>query len=143
MVRASVKRRFPPHADDASRARPFTGGNACIIVPEMRGGDNLPGNIFRKRFGDGMATMIVRFQVEDFDRWKRMFDDMQAARREHGIVSASVHRNAADPEMVVTILRTASVDQARAWGNSETLHDAMAAAGVTDVIEIEYLEDVE
>jgi heme-degrading monooxygenase HmoA len=90
-----------------------------------------------------MATMIVRFQVEDFDRWRRMFDEMRTARAEHGIVSASVHRNAADPEMVVTILRTASLDAARAWGNSETLHEAMTAAGVNDVIEIEYLEDVE
>jgi len=90
-----------------------------------------------------MATMIVRFEVEDFGRWKAVFDEMRETRRENGIVSASVHRNAANPAMVVTILSAGSVDVARAWGNSDSLREAMREAGVSDVVEVEYLEDVE
>jgi len=90
-----------------------------------------------------MATMIVRFQVQDFDRWKAVFDEMAEARREHGILSASVHRDAADRDMVVTILQARTLDDAKAWGNSDALREAMSEAGVDDVVEIEYLEDVE
>lgn len=89
-----------------------------------------------------MATMIVRFEVEDFDRWKAAFDGMGEARRENGIVEASVHRNVAEPDTIVTILRAKTLRDAQAWGNSETLRDAMSRAGANGVIEIEYLEDV-
>lgn len=90
-----------------------------------------------------MATMIVRFEVEDFGRWKAVFDEMRETRRENGIVSATVHRNAANPDMVVTILGAGSIEAARAWGNSEALREAMREAGVNDVVEVEYLDDVE
>jgi hypothetical protein len=90
-----------------------------------------------------MATMIVRFQVQDFDRWKAVFDGMDRVRRDHAITAASVHRNAADRDVVVTILHADTMDAAKAWGNSDVLRDAMSRAGIDDVIEVEYLEDVE
>ena len=90
-----------------------------------------------------MATMIVRFQVRDFNLWKAVFDDMDEARRAHGISAASVHRNTAERDLVVTILRTDTIEAARAWGNSDALRTAMSHAGVDGVVEIEYLEDVE
>jgi heme-degrading monooxygenase HmoA len=89
-----------------------------------------------------MATMIVRFEVEDFDRWKTVFDKMGEARREHGIVDATVHRNVSDPDTIVTILRAKTLRDAQAWGNSDTLREAMTKAGAVGVIEIEYLEDI-
>ncbi len=89
-----------------------------------------------------MATMIVRFEVEDFDRWKTGFDGMGDARREHGILEASVHRNVAEPDTIVTILRAKTLRDAQAWGNSDALREAMSRAGANGVVEIEYLEDV-
>jgi heme-degrading monooxygenase HmoA len=89
-----------------------------------------------------MATMIVRFQVDDFDRWKTVFDGMGDARREHGIADASVHRNVSDPDTIITILRAKTLRDAQAWGNSDTLREAMSRAGADGVVEIEYLEDV-
>ena len=89
-----------------------------------------------------MATMIVRFRVEDFDRWKRVFDAMAPVRREHGIVGASIHRDAGDPGRVVTILTAGSLEEARAWGRSEALHRAMEDGGVTGTPDVQLLEDV-
>jgi hypothetical protein len=89
-----------------------------------------------------MATMIVGFKVADFDHWKRMFDALALTRLEHGIVAASVHRDADDPSRVVTILAAATVAEARAWAASEVLHRAMAEAGVAGRPEVQVLEDV-
>lgn len=90
-----------------------------------------------------MATMIVQFRVADFGRWRAVFDAMAAARREHGITGASVHRDADAPDSVVTILRAKSVKVARAWGDSPVLREAMIHAGVTSAPQVQYLEDVE
>jgi hypothetical protein len=90
-----------------------------------------------------MATMIVRFRVADFDRWKAVFDGLAATREEHGIAGSSVHRDAEDPDVVVTILRAVSLESARAWGGSAALKRAMAEAGVEGPPEVHYLDDVE
>lgn len=90
-----------------------------------------------------MATMIVRFHVADFERWKAVFDSMAPARASHGITGWSVHRDADDLESVVTILRARSVSAARGWGASPVLRQATMRAGVDGVPQIQYLEDVE
>jgi hypothetical protein len=77
-----------------------------------------------------MATVIVRFRVADFDHWKRVFDAMALTRLEHGIESATVHRDADDPAAIVTILTARSLREARAWARSDVLRAAMAEAGV-------------
>jgi hypothetical protein len=89
-----------------------------------------------------MTTMIVRFRIADFDRWKAVFDSMANVRSAYGISGSSVHRDAGDPNVVVTILRAASLDVARAWGSAETLQRAMAEAGVEGRPEVQYLDDV-
>ena len=90
-----------------------------------------------------MATMIVRFRVADFDHWKRVFDAMALTRLEHGIDSASVHRDADDPAAIVTILRARSLREARAWTRSDVLRAAMAEGGVEGPAEVQILDDVE
>lgn len=88
-----------------------------------------------------MATMIVTFRVEDFDHWRRVFDALALTRLEHGIVAASVYRDADDPAQVVTILGARTVTEARAWARSEVLRRAMAEAGVTGHPEVRILDE--
>lgn len=90
-----------------------------------------------------MATMIARFRVRDFGRWRAFFDRMAPARKEYGIVGASVHRDASDPNVVVTILAAAPVGDLRRWAASEALRAAMTEAGVGGPPELRFLEDVE
>lgn len=89
-----------------------------------------------------MATMIVSFRVMDFDHWRRLFDALALTRLEHGIVAASIHRDADDPAQVVTILTARTIDVARAWAASPVLHRAMAEAGVVGQPHVVFLEDV-
>jgi len=89
-----------------------------------------------------MTTMIVRLRVRDFDRWRSVFDTMADARREAGIVSATVHRDVDDRGVVVTILRASSAAAARAWAGSDVLRAAMQQAGVEGVPDVEILDDL-
>ena len=89
-----------------------------------------------------MATAIVHLKVADFDRWRQVFDALAPARLEYGIVAASAHRDAADPEEVVTILTARTAKAARDWLASAVLRKAMAEAGVIGPPSVQLLEDI-
>jgi quinol monooxygenase YgiN len=89
-----------------------------------------------------MATIIVRHRVANFEQWKSVFDSMQKTRLEHGWAGYSVHRDAADPNIVVVVSRVMNIEGAKRYGGSEALRSAMARAGVQGQPEIQFLEDV-
>jgi quinol monooxygenase YgiN len=90
-----------------------------------------------------MATMIVKHQVADFARWKKVFDEMKAERLKHGWIGHDVLRSANNPNEVVIINRMKSIDQAKAYGQSPALREAMQRGGVTGAPEITLLNDEE
>jgi hypothetical protein len=89
-----------------------------------------------------MATMIVKLRVADFEHWKSVFDSMEKTRLEYGWTGDTIHRDAADPNIVVIVNRFGSLDGARRYGGSEVLRAAMTRAGVVGPPEIQLLEDV-
>ena len=89
-----------------------------------------------------MATMIVKHRVANFDQWKSVFDSMSEARKGHGWLASSVHRDATDPNLVVIVNRVKTLDAAKRYGGSEALRTAMAKAGVQGPPEIQFLDDV-
>ena len=90
-----------------------------------------------------MATVLVRHRVANFDKWKRVFDTMEPLREKHGFTGHSVHRDAADPNIVVIVNHVRDMAEAKNYGASHELHDAMAEAGVQGAPEISFLNDVE
>ncbi|HZP19273.1 MAG TPA: hypothetical protein VFB16_03615 [Bauldia sp.] len=89
-----------------------------------------------------MATMIVKHRVANFDQWKRVYDTMEKVRLAHGWTGHTVHRDAADPNIVVIVNRVISLEGAKSYGASKELHEAMARGGVQGAPDIEFLEDV-
>lgn len=89
-----------------------------------------------------MATMLVKHRVANFDQWKATFDSMAKVREEHGWIGASVHRDAADPNVVVIVNRVKTLDGAKKYGGSEALRTGMVKAGVQGMPEIYFLNDV-
>ena len=90
-----------------------------------------------------MATMIVKHRVANFDQWKQAFDSMDKVRKEHGWTGSTVHRDAADPNVVVIVNRVRDLEAAKRYGASEDLRDAMAKGGVQGMPEIQFLNDVQ
>ena len=90
-----------------------------------------------------MATMFVKHPVNDYASWKRVYDDFAQYRKENGVTGASVHRDVADPNMIIVTHQFGNVSQAQAFANSEDLKSTMEKAGVSGPPEIWFTEDVE
>ncbi len=90
-----------------------------------------------------MGSMFVRHRVADYGRWKPVFDEHEALRREYGATAHSVHRDPDDPNVIIIDLRVADVNRAKEFARSEWLRSAMERAGVQGPPEIWFAEDIE
>jgi hypothetical protein len=89
------------------------------------------------------AALIVRHRVANFDAWKEVFDSMTDARRAHGWTSATVYRDAVDPNLVTIVNRVKDLDGAKRYGGSAELRAGMQKAGVQGAPEIFFLEEAD
>ena len=77
-----------------------------------------------------MAYILVQFPVEDYGKWKRVFEAHETTRRTAGSKGGTALRNAEDPNHVTTLLEWDSLENAKAFASSDTLREAMQEAGV-------------
>jgi heme-degrading monooxygenase HmoA len=98
-------------------------------------------------FGKGTHTMpylLVRHKVEDYERWKRVFDhDHGATRERSGSKGGWILRNAEDLNELVILLEWDSLENAQRFANADDLREAMQRAGVADQPDVYFLEEVE
>ena len=90
-----------------------------------------------------MATMFARHKVNDYDNWKRAYDEFAPVRKGNGVTGASVHRDASDPNTIIITHQFNDVNTAMVFANSEDLKSAMANAGVAGPPEIWFSKDIE
>lgn len=90
-----------------------------------------------------MPHFIVRHKVEDFARWKPIFDAHSATRQASGSRGGLLFRNADNPSELIIVWDWESLDQARQFAQSADLRDKMQAAGVADRPDIYFLEEIE
>jgi heme-degrading monooxygenase HmoA len=91
-----------------------------------------------------MPYLLVRHKVEDYERWKPVFDhDHAATREQRGSKGGRILRNADDPNELVILLKWDSLDNARQFANADDLREAMQRAGVADEPDVYFLEEVE
>ena len=91
-----------------------------------------------------MPYLLVRHKVEDYERWKPVFDhDHGATREQWGSKGGWILRNADDPDELVILLEWDSVENARRFAEADELQDAMRRAGVADQPDVYFLEEVE
>lgn len=89
-----------------------------------------------------MPHVLVQQRIEEFERWKKVFDDLGPQRAEAGCRSTSLFRNRADPHEVVVLFEFADLARARAHMGSPELRAAWQAAGVTDPGAVSVLDAV-
>src|SRR5215208_511761 len=100
--------------------------------------------LFRKGNVLTMPYLIVRHKVEDYERWKPVFDhDHGATRKLRGSKGGWIFRNAGNPNELVIILEWDSSENARRFADAEDLREAMQRAGVADRPDVYVLEEVE
>ena len=90
-----------------------------------------------------MPYMFVRHNVEDYERWKPVFEEHGSTRRESGSKGVRLFRNADAPNETVILLEWDDLEKARRFAQSENLRETMERAGVADEADIYFLEEVD
>jgi heme-degrading monooxygenase HmoA len=90
-----------------------------------------------------MPYLLVRHKVEDYERWKPVFDhDHGATRKRSGSKGGWILRNAFDPNELVILLEWDSLENAQRFANADDLREAMQRAGVADQPDVYFLQRV-
>ncbi len=90
-----------------------------------------------------MTYVLVIHNVEDFDKWKPIYDEDGAMRKKEGSKGAFAFRNANDPKQLVVMTNWEDIESAKNFAESEDLRNTMQKAGVTGKPEVYYLEEIE
>ena len=77
-----------------------------------------------------MAKLIVHHKVQDYSKWRKLFDNHDTSRREFGSTGAQVFQAAGDPNDITAIMDWPSVEAAKAFAASASLKEVMKNAGV-------------
>ena len=88
-----------------------------------------------------MHVMAVNHDVEDYDRWKAVFDVFPPSKG--GAKFHRVNRNVDNPNNITVVAGFESLGDAISFRDNPDLKDAMGRAGVTSAPRIELYEEVE
>ena len=84
-----------------------------------------------------MALLTVQHTVQDYGVWRSIYETLDEVQRDWGVTSASVHRLASSPDVVLIIRCFATVAQAQGFLTNREILAAMQRAGVTSEPRIE------
>ncbi len=88
------------------------------------------------------AHIMVRYTIEEFDKWLEVFEGMEAQREAHGGKEWRVFRNEDKLEELIILLDWTDFEQARAYVELPELVEVMSNAGVTSKPEVLFLDEV-
>ncbi len=89
-----------------------------------------------------MASMLIRFDLEDYDGWKQVFDSDPAGRKQSA-TAHSISRGVDEPGAVFVRVDFASVEEARAFRQRLLDSGALGAfAATVQPIVVEQVEEV-
>ncbi len=77
-----------------------------------------------------MIRMFVRHDVNDYDAWRKVYDDFDSTRRSLGVKDAAVFRAADNPNEITVWHDFDSLEAAQVFAGSGELRKAMENAGV-------------
>ena len=77
-----------------------------------------------------MPRMIVIHTVEDFNKWKGVFDGQHDLRGRFGCTREDVYQQHQEPNEVLIVTHWGTREQAGNYGQSQELRDAMQRGGV-------------
>ncbi len=79
---------------------------------------------------DKLYRLGVSHRVENYDRWKKVFDEDEPIRAKAALELRAISTNADDPTMVNVMFATNDIDKAKDLINSDELKKRMSEAGV-------------
>ncbi len=77
-----------------------------------------------------MALLAIRHEVQDYDAFREVYDELSELQQQWGVIAESVHRLVDAPNTVLILRQFATVPQAHGLLTSRELEAAMQRAGV-------------
>ncbi len=90
-----------------------------------------------------MPYLLIRHNVEDYAKWKPLYDENAGARKANGSKGAHLFRNADNPDEIVILFEWDDLEKARQFSQSADLREAMQKAGVIGMPDLYFLDEVE
>ena len=88
-----------------------------------------------------MPYLFVHHEVEDYKKWKTVFDAHSYARSETGSKGEKVFRSANNPNEIFVLLEWDSIENAQKFGQSENIKEIMKNAGIVGIPAIHFIEE--
>jgi len=79
----------------------------------------------------------------DYAKWKPIYDQHAATRKAKGSKGAHLFRNTDNPNEVVILIEWDKLSNARSFAQSEDLEKTMQKAGVSNPLDISFLQEIE
>jgi heme-degrading monooxygenase HmoA len=89
-----------------------------------------------------MAHLIVRHNVQDYAKWKPLFDEHAAKRKASGSKGGRLFRSEKDPNEVVILFEWEDLGKAHKFAESEDLRQTMEHAGVVGKPDLYFLDEI-
>ena len=89
-----------------------------------------------------MIKMIMKYEVEDFAKWKAGYMAAESIRKNAGAKSTQAFQGADNPKMVAVITEWDSLEKAKAFSQSPELKEAQQKAGVSTKPEVYELKSI-
>ncbi len=89
-----------------------------------------------------MAQLLVRHKVEDFKKWKPVFDEDEVRRKAAGSKGCRLFHSENDPNEVIVLCQWKDLRSAHQFAESEDLPQKMQRAGVIGKPEVYFLDEI-
>jgi len=88
-----------------------------------------------------MAHLLVHHKVEDYNKFKTVFDSHASFRSEGGSLGGKIFRTTNDPNELFVLLEWNSLANAQKFAQSDSIKEAMKNAGVVGMPAIYFVEE--
>jgi heme-degrading monooxygenase HmoA len=88
-----------------------------------------------------MVHLLIHHTVQDYHKWKPLFDGHASFRAQMGSKGGKVFRSASNPNEVFVLLAFGTLDTARKFTQSDNLKEVMKNAGILGMPEIHFVEE--
>ncbi len=88
------------------------------------------------------VTLVVRHNVQDYAAWRKVYDELEPLRAQHGCIAQRVMRLPDDGNDLLVTHDFPSSEQAGSFAHDPALRAGMDRAGIEGVPQIEIFTDV-
>ena len=89
-----------------------------------------------------MPHALIKFTIEDRDKWRAAFAEAAALRKSHGSMGVHAFVQAGEPNQVVILGEFEDLDRARQLFQSAEFREVTKKAGVIGAPEVTFLNEV-